>query len=104
MDDRTKTLYSFLVLAVLLATAGCAYNQQARFQMSFLPAAPHGLDAAAVADDSDSVPVRVAQPNLYIHDVPAFLLANPQLPEKKTRGDALVLRADQTFQRGKRAY
>jgi membrane-bound lytic murein transglycosylase D len=103
MDDRTKTLYSFFVIAAVLTLAGCGVNQQAKFQMSFLPPAPHPMDAAAAADTVPP-PVPVAQPNLYIHDVPAFLLANPQLPERKTRGDAQLLRADQTFQRGRRAY
>ena len=103
MDIRTKTLYSFFAIGVVLASIGCGVNQQTKFQMSFLPPAPHPTDVAAIAD-STPPPVSVAQPNLYIHDVPAFLLANPQLPERKTQGDALLLRADQTFRRGSRAY
>jgi len=103
MDIRTKTLYSFFATGVVLASVGCGVNQQAKFQMSFLPPAPHPTDVAAIADATPP-PVSVAQPNLYIHDVPAFLLANPQLPERKTQGDALLLRADQTFRRGRRAY
>ena len=40
MEVRTKTLCSFLLLAVAVITSGCGYTQQSRFQMSFLPPAP----------------------------------------------------------------
>ena len=71
MDIRTKTLHSFFTLAVVLSSAGCGYNQQTKFHMSFLPPAPLPMDPAAA--DTTPPPVPVAQPNLYIHDVPAFL-------------------------------
>jgi len=99
MDDRKKTLFSFLVLAAVLFTAGCAFNQQARFQMSFLPRAPHGG-----AGDVDTIPPPVVSINPYLQKVPAVLLAEPLPPKRKTHGDALVHDADQAFQRGKRAY
>jgi peptidoglycan lytic transglycosylase D len=99
MDDRKQTFLSFVALTGVLLTAACGYNEQARFQMSFLPSAPK---PAAVA--AELTPLPPAQPNLYLHDVPPFLVANPQLPERKTQGDALILRADQRLQRGKRFY
>ncbi len=35
--DRTKTLFSFTLLAIAVTTAGCGLNQQSRFQSHFLP-------------------------------------------------------------------
>src|SRR5689334_10092880 len=100
MDDRTKTVYSFILLAAGLSTVACGYNQQTRFQMSFLPAAPH-----AASPDSDTLPPPPAvQPNPYLQQQPAFLLAASQPLSKKTAGDGLVTRAEQTFQQGKRFY
>ncbi len=99
MDDRTKTYYSF-ILAAVLTSAACGYNQQTRFQMSFLPAAPH-----PASSERDSLPPAPSvQPNLYLQQPPAFILASSQLPPRKTAGDALVMRAEQTFQQGKRFY
>ncbi len=100
MDDRTKTFYSFILLAAALSTAGCAYNQQTRFQMSFLPSAPR----PAASDDETLPPAPAVQPNLYLQQPPAFILASTTLPPRKTAGDALVMRAEQTFQQGKRFY
>src|SRR5689334_6703486 len=101
MDDRTKTFYSFIALAAVVTTAGCGYNQQARYQMSFLPAAPH-----AAASDAGTLPSPPhVQPNLYIQQTPAFILASAAaIPPRKTAGDQLVMRAEQTFQQGKRFY
>jgi membrane-bound lytic murein transglycosylase D len=100
MDDRTKTFYSFLIAGVAVSTAACGFTQQNRFQMSFLPSAPHAVDA----DAATLPPPPAMQPNIYIEQTPSFLLAGPQLPPRKTTGDALVLRAEQTFQQGKRLY
>jgi membrane-bound lytic murein transglycosylase D len=101
MDDRTKTFGSFFVIAAAVTTAGCGFNQQNRFQMSFLPSVPH----ATVADSETLPPAPAVQPNKYLEQAPpAFLLASAQALPRKTRGDALVLRAEQTFQHGKRYY
>jgi membrane-bound lytic murein transglycosylase D len=100
MDDRTKTFYSFLVAAVTVITAGCGYTQQTRFQMSFLPSAPHAVEA----DVEALPPAPSLQPNIYLQQTPAFLLASSQTPPRKTTGDAIVMRAEQTFQRGKKFY
>ena len=100
MDNRTKTFYSFILLGTVLFSAACGYNQQTRFQMSFLPTAPHPS-----APETDTLPpAPVVQPNLYLQQPPAFILASSQLPPRKTAGDALVMRAEQTFQQGKRFY
>src|SRR6185436_8370078 len=99
MHLEIRTPFPFLVLVALLTT-GCGINSTNRFQMSFLPAAPH---AAGVAASELPKPPEV-QPNIYLRDMPAFLLEHPQLPTKKTRGDALILQAEECFQRGKRLY
>jgi membrane-bound lytic murein transglycosylase D len=99
MDSRTTPILFSALLAVVLTSAGCGYNQQSKFQMSFLPPAPHPSSAAA-----EALAPPVVKPNLYLHDVPAFLLVAPTLPERKTRGDALVQRAERSFQAGKRFY
>jgi membrane-bound lytic murein transglycosylase D len=99
MDDRKQTFLSVFLLAVALLTAACGYTQQTRFQTSFLPAAPRATDLAA-----EIAPPPAVEPNIYLHDVPPFLLANPSLPLRKNSGDALLMRAEQSFQRGKRYY
>jgi peptidoglycan lytic transglycosylase D len=99
MDDRKQTFLSFSVLAVALLTAACGYNQQTRFQTSFLPAAPRAAEQPA-----DIAPPPAIESNVYLHDVPPVFLANPPLPPTKSDGDALILRAEQSFQRGKRFY
>jgi len=99
MNGRTRVLLYFVALVLAIACGGCNYSQQTKFQMSFLPSAPRGSAAAL-----ELPPPPVNPPNPYLQDVPAFLLANPQPPPRKTRGDALVQRADQAFQQGKRDY
>jgi len=42
-------------------------------------------------------------PNIYLQDVP-FLNTAALVPPRRTRGDALMQRADQAFQRGKKLY
>jgi membrane-bound lytic murein transglycosylase D len=102
MEVRTKTL--FFLAAAALVTAGCGFNQRgfnqpARFRMAFLPpASPHGGPAIELAEPP------VVQPNLYLKDVPPFLLTNPQFSERWARADALVRRADLRFEAGKRYY
>ena len=99
MEVRTRAIFSFFVFAVAVVAAGCGYTQQqSKFQMSFLPPAPR----SAPAEFSD--PPVIPQPNLYLKDVPAFLLANPQVSARKTHADALAREADQRFQQGKKCY
>src|ERR1051326_2034496 len=98
MEVRTKTFCSFFVLATALYTAGCAYNQQSRFQMSFLPRAPHSESA------EDNIRPPVISVNPYLEKVPPALLAEPLPPKRKTHGDTLVRDAEQALQRGRKAY
>jgi membrane-bound lytic murein transglycosylase D len=67
--------------------------------MFFLPPAPPAAGAIDLAEPPPPAP----PPNPYLSDVPAFL-DTPQVPDAKTRADALVRQADQRFQRGKRYY
>jgi membrane-bound lytic murein transglycosylase D len=99
MEVRTQTFYSVILLAAV--SVGCGYNQQTRFQMSFLPSAPHPN-----AVEADTLPPAPAvQPNLFLQQPPAFILASSQqMPSRRTSGDALVMRAERTFQEGKRFY
>src|ERR1041384_8445194 len=90
MDDQKKVLFQFTVCALTLAAAGCGYNQQSRFRMSFLPAA-----SAAHAIELAEPPA--VEPNLYLKDVPAILLTTPGLtsglPERRTAADETIRRA-----------
>jgi len=99
MEVRKKTLFSFFLAAVALTTAGCGLNQPSRFRMAFLPPASHASGASIELAEPP-----VIQPNLYLEDVPPFLLTNPQSSERRTSADSLVERADQRFEAGKRYY
>src|SRR6266513_1187809 len=95
-----NTFAPFFLVAVAFTTASCGYNQQARFQMSFLPPAPHNVKPAVEVAEPPAV-----QPNLYLKtDLPAFLLTNPQLPPRRTQAFATIQRAERRFQAGKRSY
>ncbi len=99
MNARTQTLVSFFVLAGASLTAGCGVDQHSRFQNAFLP-------PAARSDPADLLPDHppVVEPNVYIKDVPGFLLSDPQMPPRHTRGDALIEEAERHFAAGKQAY
>jgi membrane-bound lytic murein transglycosylase D len=99
MDDRKKTFLSVFLLAVALLTAACGYNQQSRFQTSFLPAAPRSADLAG-----DIAPPPAVETNIYLRDVPPILLSNPSFLPRKTDRDTMLLHAQQSFERGKRDY
>jgi len=97
MDDRTK-FFAFFGLVAGFAVTGCGINQQARFQMSFLPRAPYA------ALDEDHVPPPPVKLNPYLENVPPVLFAAPVPPKPRTHGDVLMQDAEQAFQRGKKAY
>src|SRR6266508_3516773 len=84
---------------LLLCTLGCGYNQQSRFQMSFLPAAPRNL---LPPPDLGEVPK--VQPNLYLPETPRLLTAVPLPPPPGTRADGIAHRAEEHFQKGKKFY
>ncbi|MGA3097380.1 MAG: transglycosylase SLT domain-containing protein [Bryobacteraceae bacterium] len=97
MAIRTKAIFA-LAVAAALTSVGCGYQQQqSKFQMAFLPPAPH--TAPAVAEFAD--PPSVSQPNLFLKDVPAFPLVAPGTSDRKLAADALVQRAGRLFERGK---
>jgi len=99
MNARTQTVFSFIVLAGASVTAGCGVNQHSGFQNAFLPPpARH----TPVDLDPDHLPV--VEPNVYIKDVPGFLLVGPQMPPRPTRGDLAVDEAERHFAAGKQAY
>ena len=98
MNNRTKILASSVLFAGALTAAGCAYNQQSRFQMFFLPPAPHAAVPALELGDPPAL-----EPNVYLQDVP-LLNATAPAPPRRSRAEILVQRADQAFQRGKRLY
>jgi membrane-bound lytic murein transglycosylase D len=99
MEVRTETLCSFLLFAVAVITSGCGYTQQSRFQMSFLPPAPR---ASVEAELPEPPPV---PHNLYLGaDIPAIILSNPQILQRRTQGDTTIQTAQRRFQQGKRSY
>jgi membrane-bound lytic murein transglycosylase D len=67
--------------------------------MAFLPPASRASGSAIELAEPP-----VIQPNLYLRDVPPFLLTNPQFSERWVRADLLVRRADRQFDAGKRYY
>jgi membrane-bound lytic murein transglycosylase D len=103
MDGRKKTFFSCFVFSAALISAGCGSvsgYQQSKFQNSFLPPAPQ--TPALTAEDVPKV--SVAPPNIYLQELPAFLLTSPSLPPRRTSGDATVDRAERRFEAGKRFY
>src|SRR5579863_2790780 len=100
MAARNQTVLSCSLLAVAITTGGCGINQQSSFQNSFLPPASHSAQAV----DDPEVPALAAEPNLYLKDVPAFLITPMTLPPPKTRGDSLVQSAERRLEAGKRFY
>ncbi len=99
MEVRTETLCTFSLLAVAVVTSGCGYTQQSKFQMSFLPPAPRNASAVELPEPP---PV---QHNLYLGaDIPAIILSNPQILQRRTQGDATIQIAQRRFQSGKRYY
>src|SRR5215472_7208207 len=100
MDDRTKVFLQFTAAAALsMAVVGCGYNQQSRFQMSFLPPAPHASAISAELAEPPKV-----EPNLYLRDVPAILITSPPAPRRRTAADDTLRRADRRYLAGRRAY
>jgi len=100
MDVRSRRVHQCFVSILVCAASGCGYNQPSRFQMSFLPRSPRPVEIR-VADLGEAPAL---QPNLFLADAPAILDLKPLVPNWTSRGDLLVQRAEQRFQRGKRFY
>ncbi len=97
MQVRTSAFCTFSLFTVALVTSGCGYTQQSKFQMSFLPPAPHH-----VAELPELPPV---PRNLYLGaDIPAIVLSTPQALQRRTQGDTTIQTALRRFQAGKRYY
>jgi peptidoglycan lytic transglycosylase D len=97
MINRTEGFFCVLAISAILALAGCGVNGQSKFQGSFLPSVPQPATPAG-----EIAPPPELQPNLYLHDAPVLpiQLAAPSL----SRAELLMHRADQAYQRGKKAY
>ena len=95
MTSRTKRFLFIFGSSVTLGISGCGYNQQSKFQSAFLPSTPPPAAVEVAAPPA-------LEPNPYLHDAPAII--TQRLPLAPSEGDLLIQRADQAFQRGKRAY
>jgi membrane-bound lytic murein transglycosylase D len=99
VTSRTKRILYIFGSSVALGISGCGYNQQSKFQKAFLPSTPPPAATVEVAEPP------ALEPNPYLRDAPATLLQMVQkTPVAPSEGDLLMQRADQAFQRGKRAY
>src|ERR1035438_1226622 len=99
MEVRTSALCSFSLLAVALITSGCGYTQQSKFQMSFLPPAPRGAAAPVELPQLPGARTPYLGP-----DIPAIILSNPQILQRRTQGGATIQTAQRRFLAGKRFY
>ncbi len=98
--DARKTFLSYSLLAAAIASSGCGISQQSKFQMALLPPAPKPL----VVPDSDIPPVPLPQPNIYLKDLPPFLLSAPKPLSRPSPADGLIERAQRRFEDGKKFY
>jgi membrane-bound lytic murein transglycosylase D len=100
MQVRTSTLCTFSLLVVAVVTSGCGYTQQSKYQMSFLPPAPHPASEAVELPEPPP-----AARNVYLGaDIPAIVFSNPQALQRRTQGDATIQTAQRRFQAGKHYY
>ena len=65
MEVRTSTLCIFSLLVVAVVTSGCGYTQQSKYQMSFLPPAPH--HASEIVEQIGKCGLRYAEYPVHIH-------------------------------------
>src|ERR1039458_8317539 len=100
MEVRPSTGCTFSLLVVAVVTSGCGYTQQSKYQMSFLPPAPH--HASETVELPEPPPV---ERNVYLSaDIPAVVFSNSQALQRRTQGDATIQTAQRRFQSGKRYY
>jgi membrane-bound lytic murein transglycosylase D len=92
----------FFCLAVLLAGgyAGCTPAQNHQFRMAFMPPAPRG----AVPPEVSPPEPPPLEPDYYSHETPILLDLTKDLPSRSSRMDLLIIRADERFRAGKKAY
>src|ERR1700691_3641452 len=94
MISRRKRFVYFFGASLTLGISGCGYTEQSKFQ-SFLPSTPHP------SAEVESAPPPAVQPDLYVHEAPAFLIQTHAAP---SQADLLMQRADQSYQRGRKFY
>jgi membrane-bound lytic murein transglycosylase D len=94
MISRRKRFVYFFGASLTLGISGCGYTEQSKFQ-SFLPSTPHP------SAEVESAPPPAVQPDLYVHEAPAFLIQTHAAP---SQADLLMQRADQAYQRGRKFY
>lgn len=97
MVFRTRRLNFLAIFATALVLSGCATNQQSRFQTAFLPAAPPAPAPPASLPEPPAL-----QPVLFIRDTPPVV--KMAAPVFSARSDALIARAAQRFERGRKLY
>jgi len=98
MISRRKRFLCFFGASTILVISGCGYTEQSKFQ-SFLPSTPHP------STEAESAQPPVVQPDLYLHEAPAFLVqAQKELVRHASQADLLMQRADQAYQRGRKFY
>src|SRR5262245_5713175 len=99
MAAKTKMSPVVWVLPVVVLAAGCGYNQQAKFQMHFLPPAPKSAPPV-------DVPEPPPHPNLFLKTevLPAVVLNNTSIPRRRTEADASIQNAESAFRMGRRLY
>jgi membrane-bound lytic murein transglycosylase D len=98
MADCIKLASSLFTTSALISLIGCGTVQQSKFQTAFLPSPPRG--AVFPADLADPP---IVESNPYLANAPAIVTLNPQLPPF-SRADAMIHRAQQYFERGKKFY
>ena len=98
MQVSKTTLSRVFLMAAVLATAACTFRQPSHFRTSFVPPSPKP-PAPVLLEAPPDFP-----PNPFVAQMPALLLTSLQLPDRLSRADLLIQRANQAFQRGKTAY
>src|SRR5215831_6681802 len=97
-QHRRIVQVSFLTFFLVLLTAsGCGPAKSQSFHSSFLPSLPHTNSEPS----EQSVPP--AAPNLYARETPNPL-AGMAAPPKPTETEFRLMRAQERFESGKRAY
>jgi membrane-bound lytic murein transglycosylase D len=98
MAARTRRILFILGASLSLGMIGCGYNQQSRFQMSFLPSAPHPPAAAAEISEPPEL-----EPGAYFHDAPAVIQEQRPIAAP-SKANLLIRRADLAVQSGRKLY
>jgi membrane-bound lytic murein transglycosylase D len=102
MTQRRGTVHHPLIaifFLLFLVLSGCGPSKSQSFHSSFLPALPHSSPDA----EADGQPVPPPSPNLYAREMPNPLAGMAAAP-KPTDTEFRLMRAQERFDAGKRAY